>query len=72
MRVIAIIFIIFLIFIAVQVYYYLTIYKKNEKAIKKIESFQASLTDIEKNKYTLDDSSLELLLEEYNNLQNNR
>ena len=72
MRVIAIILIIFLIFIAVQVYYYLTIYKKNEKTIKKIESFQASLTDIEKNKYTLDDSSLELLLEEYNNLQNNR
>ena len=72
MRVIAIIFIIFLIFIAVQVYYYLNIYKKNEKTIKKIESFQDSLTDIEKNKYTLDDSSLELLLEEYNNLKNNR
>jgi CHASE3 domain sensor protein len=72
MRVIAIIFIIFLIFIAVQVYYYLNIYKKNENTIKKIESFQASVTDIEKNKYMLDDSSLELLLEEYNNLKNNR
>ena len=72
MRVIAIIFIIFLIFIAVQVYYYLNIYKKNENNIKKIESFQASVTDIEKNKYMLDDSSLELLLEEYNKLKNNR
>jgi competence protein ComGC len=72
MRVIVIIFIIFLIFIAIQVYYYLNIYKKNENAIKKIESFQASVTDIEKNKYTLDDSSLELLLEEYNKLKNNR
>jgi hypothetical protein len=47
-------------------------YEKNENVIRKIESFENTLTNINKNnEYLLDDSSLEVLLEDYNKLKNN-
>jgi hypothetical protein len=40
--------------------------------IQKMEQFQTQLVNIEANKeYTLDDSSIERLLDNYNNIQNN-
>ena len=65
-----IILIIFLLFILLQIYFYSGKYKKNNVLIKKIESFENTLTNIEqKNDYVLDDSSLELLLEDYNKIK---
>ena len=63
-----IIIIIFLIFIIFQVYFYMNVYQKNDKLIKKIESFQGTLDVIDKEKYVLDDDSLSLLLDDYNEL----
>jgi len=65
-----IIFIIFLLFILLQIYFYSVKYKKNNVLIKKIESFENTLSSIEQKKdYILDDSSLELLLEDYNKIK---
>lgn len=65
-----IILVIFAIFIIVQLYFYSNIYQKNNTLIKKIENFETKLTDINKNnEYRLDDSSMELLLKDYNNLK---
>jgi cell division protein FtsL len=64
--------ILFIIFIIYQVYFYSRIYKKNEDIIKKVESFQSTLVEIDNKKdYLLDDSSIELLLDDYNKLKNN-
>ena len=64
--------ILFIIFIIYQVYFYSIIYKKNEDIIKKVESFQSTLVEIDNKKdYLLDDSSIELLLDDYNKLKNN-
>ena len=64
--------ILFIVVIIYQIYFYSTIYKKNEDILKKVESFQSTLTDIDKKKnYLLDDASIELLLEDYNKLKNN-
>jgi len=64
--------ILFIIFIIYQVYFYSIIYKKNEDIIKKVESFQSTLVVIDNKKdYLLDDSSIELLLDDYNKLKNN-
>jgi len=64
--------ILFIIFIIYQVYFYSSIYKKNEDLIKKVESFQSTLVEIDNKKdYLLDDSSIELLLDDYNKLKNN-
>lgn len=62
-----IILIMFLLFILLQVYFYSIKYKKNNVLIKKIESFENTLTNIDD--YILDDSSLELLLEDYNKIK---
>lgn len=70
-----IIIIIFLIFIFCQIYFYSDIYKKNDGYIKKIESFQSTLIDIENGNgknYILNDSSMEKLLDDYNNLKLNK
>jgi predicted PurR-regulated permease PerM len=65
-----IILVIFAIFIIVQLYFYSNIYQKNNTLIKKIENFETKLTNINKNnEYRLDDSSMELLLKDYNNLK---
>ena len=62
----------FIAFILYQVYFYRFIYKKNEKFIKKIESFKNTLHNIDSNnEYILDDASIEILLEDYNKLKNN-
>lgn len=64
--------ILFILFIIYQIYFYSTIYKKNEDLLKKVESFQSTLTGIdEKKDFLLDDASIELLLEDYNKLKNN-
>jgi len=64
--------ILFIIFIIYQIYFYSSIYKKNEDLIKKVESFQSTLDHIDNKKdYLLDDSSIELLLDDYNKLKNN-
>ena len=64
--------ILFILFIIYQIYFYSTIYKKNEDLLKKVESFQSTLTNIdEKKDFLLDDASIELLLEDYNKLKNN-
>ena len=66
------ILVIFVIFIAIQVYFYNIKYKKNNTLIKNVESFENTLVNIDSNeKYLLDDKSLEILLEDYNNLKNN-
>jgi hypothetical protein len=55
-----------------QIYFYSNIYKKNENMIKKVESFQSTIVNIDNNKdYLLDDASIEILLEDYNKLKNN-
>lgn len=65
-----IILVIFAIFIIVQLYFYSNLYQKNNTLIKKIENFETKLTNINKNnEYRLDDSSMELLLKDYNNLK---
>lgn len=46
----------------------MNVYQKNDKLIKKIESFQGTLDVIDKEKYVLDDDSLSLLLDDYNEL----
>ena len=67
-----IILIIFIIFVILQVYYYLQKYNKNKKLIVKMENFESKLNKIDSNnKYLLDDSSLQNLLEDYNKLKNN-
>ena len=64
--------ILFIIFIIYQVYFYSSVYKNNEDIIKKVESFQSTLLEIDNKKdYLLDDSSIELLLDDYNKLKNN-
>ena len=66
------ILIIFVIFISIQVYFYNIKYKKNYTLIKNVESFENTLVNIDNNEqYLLDDKSLEILLEDYNNLKNN-
>jgi len=67
-KVLICVFVIFIIFIAYQIYEYSKKYEKNNRLIKKIESFQTTITD--KN-YVLDDMSIERLLDDYNNLKNN-
>ena len=67
-----IIIILFLLFMIYQIYFYSNIYKKNENMIKKVESFQSTIINIDNNKdYLLDDASIEILLEDYNKLKNN-
>ena len=71
-RIYLLIFVIFVIFIAVQVYFYNIKYKKNDTLIKNVESFENTLVNIDSNEqYLLDDKSLEILLEDYNKLKNN-
>ena len=66
------ILVIFVIFIALQVYFYNIKYKKNDVLIKNVESFENTLVNIDSNEqYLLDDKSLEILLEDYNKLKNN-
>ena len=69
----SIIIILFILFIIFQIYFYSNSYKKNQNLIKKIESFQSTLTNIKNNnnEYILDDNSMEILLEDYNNLKTN-
>jgi hypothetical protein len=67
-----VIFILFILFILYQLFFYSNIYKNNEKIIQKVESFQSELLNIDKNKdYLLDDSSIKILLKDYNELKNN-
>ena len=62
----------FLLLIIYQIYFYSGIYKTNKELIYKIENFQSTLENIDnKNNYTLDDKSIELLLDDYNKLKNN-
>ena len=57
-----IVLILFVLFIIYQIYFYSNIYKKNEDIIKKVERFQSTLLDIDKNNdYLLDDKSIEIL-----------
>lgn len=72
MNIFIIIFILFLLFISLQIYFYYHKYYQNQLMIQKMEQFQTQLVNIEANKeYTLDDSSIERLLDNYNNIQNN-
>jgi predicted PurR-regulated permease PerM len=69
----SIIIILFILFVVFQIVFYLNIYKKNQNLIKKIESFQSTLTNIKNNnnEYILDDNSMEIILEDYNKLKDN-
>ena len=72
MSVYGVIICLFILFILYQIYFYSSIYNKNNNTIKKIERFQNTLTNIDANKeYKLDDKSLELLLDDYNKIKNN-
>ena len=66
-----IIIVLFLIFILFQIYLYNIEYYKKNKLLKKIENFESSLENIDNKEYLLDDSSIKILLEDYNNLKNN-
>ena len=67
-----IIFVLFIIFILFQIYFYYKRYHANQNQINKIENFKNTLLNIESEKdYLLDDTSVERLLEDYNNLKNN-
>jgi predicted PurR-regulated permease PerM len=69
---IIIIFILFFIFVGIQIYFYSKVYKKNNDIIQNIELFNNKLLHIDnKNEYILDDESIEILLEDYNKLKNN-
>ena len=60
---------IFLIFILFQIYFYNNKYIKNGNTLQKVESFESKLININNNNYLLDDNSIKLLLEDYNNLK---
>lgn len=60
---------IFIIFIFVQIYFYYKKYQENQNTIRKMESFENTLGNMEKD-YLLDDKSMERLLEDYNSLKN--
>jgi cell division protein FtsL len=67
-----IILVIFLLFIFYQIYFYREKYIENNKLIKKIENFESTLKNINHKKdYLLDDKSIEILLEDYNQLKKN-
>ena len=66
-----IVLIIFLLFIFIQTYFYGNILKKNEEKIVNMESFKNSLNDLNtKGEYILDDTSIKIILEDYNKLKN--
>jgi hypothetical protein len=53
-------------------YFYSNKYKINKNRISNIESFESTLNKINnQNNYYLEDSSLELLLDDYNKLKDN-
>lgn len=62
-----IIFFIFLVFTGFQIYFYHEKYRKNNVMIQKMESFQNTIEKYDK--YTLDDNSVQQLMEDYGNLQ---
>jgi hypothetical protein len=67
-----IVFIVLITFILFQILYYNNIFNKNYNKIEKIDNFTNKLDRIDhKTDYILDDSSLNNLLQEYNNLNNN-
>lgn len=68
----SVIIFLFILFIIYQIYFYSSLYDKNNNTIKKFENFQNTLTNIDANKeYKLDDKALELLLDDYNKIKNN-
>jgi hypothetical protein len=69
-KVFLIILSIFVLFCAIQIYFYYQTYVKKQEQIKKIESFENTLVDISnKQDYILDDKSLENLLDDYENFK---
>lgn len=67
-----IVFIVLITFVLFQILYYNNIFNKNYNKIEKIDNFTNKLDRIHhKTDYILDDSSLNNLLQEYNNLNNN-
>ncbi len=65
-----IILILFGIFVVYQIYCYTKQLNENKMLIQKIESFENTLDNIEKKEYTLDDSSLEVLMQDFDNFKN--
>ena len=69
-KVFLIILSIFVLFCAIQIYFYYQPYVKKQEQIKKIESFENTLVNISnKQDYILDDKSLENLLDDYENFK---
>ena len=66
-----IIFVFLLIFISVQVYFYYQKYNKNNKVIQKMEQYTSKLNSIDNKDYILDDTSMERLLDDYENIKYN-
>jgi hypothetical protein len=61
---------IFILFCIIQIYFYYKKYTKKQEQIKKIESFENTLVNINNNSnYILDDKSLENLLHDYENFK---
>jgi septation ring formation regulator EzrA len=66
-----VVLIFFLLFIFIQIYFYGNILKKNEEKITNMESFKNSLSNLNtQNEYILDDTSIKIILEDYNKLKN--
>lgn len=67
-----IIFICLVIFISIQIYFYYQKYNKNKETIQKMEQYTSKLNNIENSKdYILDDTSMERLLDDFENIKYN-
>lgn len=67
-----IILLFFLLFIIIQIYFYKNKYNQNNDLIKNIESFETKLKVIDTSNIMLKDVSIELLLDQFNKLNNYR
>jgi len=72
MMIFLIIFICLVIFISIQIYFYYQKYNKNKETIQKMEQYTSKLNNIENSKdYILDDTSMERLLDDFENIKYN-
>ena len=65
------IMVIFIAFVTYQIYFYNVIYKKNMETLKKIESFENDVKEVNAASYILSDDSINKLLQDFNNIKNN-
>jgi hypothetical protein len=62
---------IFFLLVIIQIYYYKKKSDKNELLLKNIEAFESKLKNIDKKDILLEDTSIEHIIEQYNEIKNN-